>query len=103
LVGGGYASSRLSPLLSNTFAVPGTDSEHVRNVLERHFGDRPDGAFTVVFEVPDARDPKLLARLQRVVDHAATAVPSGKPTALNGAGRHAVFGDRSEEHTSELQ
>ena len=30
LLAGGFASSRLSPLLSNTFAVPGTDSEHVR-------------------------------------------------------------------------
>jgi RND superfamily putative drug exporter len=93
LVGGGYASSRLTPLLSNTFAVPGTDSEHVRSVLEREFGARPDGTFTVVFQVDDARDPALLARLQRVVDRAAAAVPTGRPTALNVAGRNAVFGD----------
>ena len=31
---GGFASSRLSPLLSNTFNVPGTDSERVRAALE---------------------------------------------------------------------
>ena len=93
LLGGGYASTRLSPLLSNTFAVPGTDSEQVRNVLERNFGDRPDGAFTVVFQVKNARDPALLARLQLVVDRAARAVPTGHGTALNVAGRHAVFGD----------
>ena len=31
----------------------------------RDDADRPDGAFTVVFEVADNRDPVLLARLQR--------------------------------------
>jgi RND superfamily putative drug exporter len=93
LVTGGLASSKLSPLLSNTFAVPGTDSDRVRSVLEQHFGDRPDGSFTVVFEVPDARDPATVARLQRVVARAAPAVRGGRPTALNVAGAHVVFGD----------
>ena len=82
LVLGGLATTRMAPLLSNTFSVPGTDSEHVRTALENHFGDRPDGSFTVVFEVPDARDPALVARLQRVVDRAATSVPTGRGTRL---------------------
>src|SRR5215210_5988251 len=76
LVFGGYASSKLSPLLSNTFSVPGTDSERVRSLLQRHFGDRPDGSFTVVFKVPDSRDPALLARLQADVARAAKVVPT---------------------------
>ena len=33
LLGGGYASTKLSGLLANTFTVPGTDSERVRTVL----------------------------------------------------------------------
>ena len=90
---GGWATSQLSPLLSNTFSVPGTDSDRVRNVLEQHFGDRPDGSFTVVFEVPDSSDPALVARLQRVVDRAATSVPSGRATKLLVAGPHVVYGD----------
>ncbi len=49
IVVGFWASSRLSSLQSNVFSVPGTDSEHVRLVLQRHFGDRSDGALTVVF------------------------------------------------------
>jgi len=93
LVLGGFASARISPLLSNSFTVPGTDSERVRQTLERHFGDRSDGSFTVVFEVPDARDPRLVARLQRVVGRAASAVRTGRPTQLNVAGRRVVFGD----------
>ena len=88
------ASSQLSPLLSNTFTVPGTDSERVRDVLEQHFGDRPDGSFTVVFRVPDARDPALVARLQRVVDRAARgrADAAGRRRCTSPS-RHVVFGD----------
>ena len=57
LVLGLGASTQLSKLLSNTFIVPGTDSEQVRTTLEKHFGDRSDGAFTVVFRVKDADAP----------------------------------------------
>jgi RND superfamily putative drug exporter len=90
---GGFASSKLSPLLSNTFAVPGTDSERVRAALEEHFGDRPDGSFTVVFELAGKRTRADLDVLQRAVDRAAHVVPSGKPTKLNTAGTNVVFGD----------
>jgi len=93
LLAGGFASSKLSPLLSNTFSVPGTDSERVRSLLQQHFGDRPDGSFTVVFKVRDSRDAAVVARLQAAVARAASAVPTGKPTKLNVAGRHVVFGD----------
>ena len=49
LVLGALASSRLEPLLSNSFDVPGTGSEQARALLDRDFGQRPDGTFTVVF------------------------------------------------------
>src|SRR3954451_21133720 len=93
VVVGGWASGRLSSLQSNVFSVPGTDSEHVRTVLEQHFGDRSDGAFTVVFQVRNSADPATRVRLQRVVDRAAKAVPTGKGTALVTAGRHVLYGD----------
>src|SRR5262245_5837729 len=82
LVVGFWASSRLSALQSNVFSVPGTDAERVRSVLQEHFGDRSDGAFTVVFRVPDSADRATRARLQGVLDRAAAAVPTGKGTAL---------------------
>jgi len=90
---GGFASTKLAPLLSNSFAVPGTDSEHVRDVLSSHFGDRSDGEFTVVFQVADSHDAALIARLQRAVDRAAPLVPTGKATKVTLAGRHVVEGD----------
>src|SRR5260370_38388099 len=85
-LGGGFASTRLAPLLSNTFAVPGTDSDRVRAALEQHFGDRPDGSFTVVFQLSGARTPAEVARLQQGVDRAATAIPTANPPKLLPAG-----------------
>lgn len=40
IVAGVLATSQLSGLLSNTFTVPGTDSERARTVLQEHFGQR---------------------------------------------------------------
>jgi putative drug exporter of the RND superfamily len=51
ILAGGYATSKLSPLLSNTFTVPGTDSERARTILQDHFGDRSDGEFLVIYEI----------------------------------------------------
>jgi len=78
---GGYASGHLNALLSNTFTVPGTDSETVRTILQKRFGDRSDGEFLVVFR---SREP--LPSLQRRLDRAAPSVPGGRPTPLRRAG-----------------
>src|SRR5678815_4682204 len=76
LVGGVWSSSRLSALLSNTFTMPGTDSERARTILKEHYGDRNDGAFTIVFRVPDSADARTCALLQQRLAAAATLVPS---------------------------
>src|SRR4051794_38372344 len=68
LVAGGIASTRLSPLLSNGFGVPGTDSARAATVLEQHFGDRGDGEYLLVFTTPRTVDPRLRARLQATID-----------------------------------
>ncbi|HEY3542571.1 MAG TPA: MMPL family transporter [Gaiellaceae bacterium] len=73
LVVGFVASLHLSGLLADVFTVPGTDSDRARIVLERDFGERPDGVFTVVFRAPkseiaDAR--RRLAAAARIVPHA---------------------------------
>ena len=93
LLAGGYANGKLSALLSNTFTMPGTDSERARTILRDHYGDRSDGAFTVVFEVPSSADPRLLARLQSAVARASKKVPTGKPRPLTPGGPHLLYGD----------
>ena len=93
LLAGGFAFTHLSSLLSNEFSVPGTDSERARTILERHFGDRSDGAFTVVFRLREGVDRAAYVRLQRDVDRAARVVPESTPRQLVPAGRNIVYGD----------
>jgi putative drug exporter of the RND superfamily len=93
LLAGGYANGKLSALLSNTFTMPGTDSERARTILRDHYGDRSDGAFTVVFQVPSSADPDLQARLQSAMARAAKKVPTGKPRPLTAGGPHLLYGD----------
>ncbi|HEX6490850.1 MAG TPA: MMPL family transporter [Gaiellaceae bacterium] len=93
LVAGFLAFRQLSPLLSNTFTVPGTDSERARSILQAHFGDRSDGSFTIVFSVRDAAAPTTRVRLQRALERAAARLPSGQARRLVPAGRHVLYGD----------
>jgi uncharacterized membrane protein YdfJ with MMPL/SSD domain len=90
---GFVAYQHLAPILTNQFTVPGTDSERVRVLLERHFGERPDGSFQIVFRVRDAHEPGLVTRLEPAVARAAASVPTGKPTPLILASRHVLYAD----------
>jgi RND superfamily putative drug exporter len=74
LIVGAVASTQLSPLLSNDFAVPGSDSARAATVLTRSFGDRSDGEYLVVFVAP----PALVraAQLQSALDNAVSRIPT---------------------------
>src|SRR5918911_2473331 len=110
LLVGGWSSSRLSALLSNTFSVPGTDSERARTILQEHYGDRSDGSFIAIFRVPSSADPALHARLQKLVERAAHAVPTGHAEALRPGGPHLLYGNvdsrltlpKAKERTDDL-
>jgi RND superfamily putative drug exporter len=93
LIAGGWSSSKLSDLLSNTFTMPGTDSERARTILKDHYGDRSDGAFTVVFRVSNASDFALRKKLQADLARAAKEVPTGKARPLTPGGAHVLYGD----------
>src|SRR6266540_1318102 len=91
LLAGGFATSKLTPLLSNTFTVPGTDSERARTILQEHFGDRSDGEFLIIYKVRNGTAGVHL-KLERSIRRAATAVPSGKATGLREAPGGVVYG-----------
>ncbi|HEY8775308.1 MAG TPA: MMPL family transporter [Gaiellaceae bacterium] len=92
LIAGGFASTRLSGLLSNDFGVPGTDSAQVQSTLQQRFGDRSDGEYLIVFEVARPADRTLLARLQRTVDRAALVIPTARAGPLRVVAQHVVEG-----------
>ena len=92
LVFGIYASAHLSGLLSNSFAVPGTDSARAQALLTRGFGERTDGTFTVVFPVDHPSDKALQARTRSRLARAAHAVPGGRAGELR-RGPGILYGD----------
>src|ERR671937_820360 len=91
LLAGGVATSRLTPLLSNTFTVPGTDSERARTILQDRFGDRSDGEFLIIYKVRNGTAGVRL-KLERSIRAAATAVPTGQETALRDGRGGVLYG-----------
>src|SRR5260370_31315956 len=91
LVAGGIASTRLSPLLSNGFGVPGTDSDRAGTILERHFGDRGDGEYLLVFATRRHLDRHLRTQVQATIDRAVLRVPSAHAGPVQVAGRHVLY------------
>jgi RND superfamily putative drug exporter len=90
-IGGGLASTRLSPLLSNGFGVPGTDSARAAAILTRQFGDRSEGEYLLVFATRRPLEPPVRTQLQAAVDRAASRVPSARAGPLQAAGRHVLY------------
>jgi RND superfamily putative drug exporter len=91
LVVGALSAARLPALLSNSLDVPGTDSEAAQTLLARHFHERPDGTFTVVFPVRES-SARAVRALHRRLQDAARAVPGGHATALR-TGDGVVYGE----------
>ena len=86
LAAGALAAARLPGMLATSFAVPGTGSERARVLLADRFGERTDGAFTVVF--PGVSREAARGRLER----AAEAVPGARAGEVVSTGGIA-FGD----------
>jgi uncharacterized membrane protein YdfJ with MMPL/SSD domain len=81
-----WSTTRLPGLLSNSFAVPGTDSDRARTILTRNFGERSDGSFTVIFPTSFATDSRTRAQLARRLNRAAKAVPTAHTGPLRTGG-----------------
>jgi RND superfamily putative drug exporter len=85
---GAWSTTRLGPLLANDLAVPGTESARAQQILQRAFGERTDGDFTVVFRVGNPGNRALQAQLRRRLARAARVIPTGRtgPALLEGGG-----------------
>ena len=76
-VSGIVAAAHLSPLLSNSLAVPGSESDRARRLLEERYGERPDGTFTVVFPTRVPGSKRLQEDVRERLRRAARVVPEG--------------------------
>ena len=95
---GVFAATQLPALLATSFDVPGTESERARALLEKHFDERPEGTFVVVFR-GDASDKVLRRRLERRLEIAARQVPSGESRELRDRRRDPLRRDRHASRT----
>ncbi len=86
LAGGALASTQLAPLLSNSFAIPGTESERAGKLLADHFDEQPDGTFVVVFPVRRPSDRALRRGLRRRLELAARVLPGGEARVVRAGG-----------------
>jgi RND superfamily putative drug exporter len=73
----GVLSSGLSDLLTNRFVLPGAESEKTGTLLEDHFGQKPEGSFTVVVKGAPGSAPKLIGPAAAATERAAAALPTG--------------------------
>src|SRR5918998_4762892 len=67
------ASAELNDLLTNRFVLPGAESERAAHVLEDHFGQKPEGAFSVVVKGAPGSAESLVAPTRRAAQRAAGA------------------------------
>jgi len=73
----GFASSKLSDLLTNRFTLPGTDTERAEQILQDHFGQRSTGSYTVVVKT-DGNARELVPQVSAAAKRAASELPTGR-------------------------
>ena len=86
----GAASSGLSDLLTNRFVLPGAESEQTGDVLEEHFGQKPEGSFSIVVQGPAGSAQELVAPTAAAARRAAAALPTGKAVGAEPASDRVV-------------
>jgi putative drug exporter of the RND superfamily len=79
---GAWSATALPPLLANSLAVPGSESERARTVLRNRFRESDDGVFTVVFPGSASATEAEKARFGMRLEEAARAVPTGRASEL---------------------
>src|SRR4029453_5674214 len=78
LVVAAIASSGLNDLLTNRFVLPGADREGAGDILKKHFGQQPEGSFTVGVKGKPGTAQALVAPTRAAAARAAAALDTGK-------------------------
>ena len=90
---GGAAASDLSRLLSNRFSVPRSDAERGLDLLKAKFGERSDGAFTLVLQstAGSVTRPAFVREAKAAAGRGATQLAHGKAGLVIPASRSVAF------------
>ena len=79
------ALSGLSDLLTNRFVLPGAESHRAAKILNEHFGQKPEGSFTLVAQAPPGAAARLVPRVREAATRAAAELPTGRVSAVRPA------------------
>jgi RND superfamily putative drug exporter len=74
----GAASFGLSDLLTNRFALPGSESEKAADILKKDFGQKPEGSFSLVVKGPAGSSATNLPKVRAAARRVAAQLPTGK-------------------------
>jgi uncharacterized membrane protein YdfJ with MMPL/SSD domain len=77
-VAAGAASAGLSDLLTNRFVLPGSESEKAADILKDHFGQKPEGSFSVVVKGEPGTADSLVPETRAAAMRAARELPTGR-------------------------
>ncbi|MGH3130061.1 MAG: MMPL family transporter, partial [Gaiellaceae bacterium] len=81
-VASGAAASGLGDMLTNRFVLPGSESEKTAELLEEHFGRKPEGSFSLVAQGAPGSAQKLVAPLRQAARRAAEVLPTARVAAV---------------------
>jgi uncharacterized membrane protein YdfJ with MMPL/SSD domain len=86
----GAASAGLSDLLTNRFVLPGSESDKARAILQDHFGQKPEGSFSIVVKGTPDQTAALVPQTRAAAERAAKALPTGKVASVNAVSSDVV-------------
>ena len=107
----GSAASGLPDLFKSQAALPGTDSQLTEDVLQREFGQKSLGAFTLVVRDRARPADELVPAAQAAAVRAAAQLPTGKVAAVRPVSEHVVAAEivsrldpmEADEHTGAMR
>src|SRR5215211_2244288 len=84
----GSAASGLPDLFKSQAALPGTDAQRTEDLLQREFGQKSLGAFTLVVRDRDRAADALVPGAQAAAQRAAAKLPTGKVASVRPVSQH---------------
>ncbi|MBA3331920.1 MAG: MMPL family transporter [Actinobacteria bacterium] len=76
------AMSGLSDLLTNRFTLPGTDTARAERILERNFGQKTTGSFSVVVQAGPGEARRLVPQVRAAAERASRELPTSRVAAV---------------------